>query len=52
MIALVEKMSSFGREVEAKRGKTVDVSKLTDSQVDAVRRVIAEFNQANNSQKD
>ena len=29
-------------------GKTVDVSGLTDSQVDTVHRIIAEFNHANN----
>lgn len=29
------------------KGKTVDVSSLTDTQIDTVRRVIAEFNQAN-----
>ena len=29
------------------RGKVVDVSSLTDSQIDAVHRLIAEFNKAN-----
>ena len=29
------------------KGKTVDVSKLTDSQIDTVHRVIAEFTKAN-----
>lgn len=29
------------------KGKTVDVSTLTDTQIDAVRRMIAEFNKVN-----
>ncbi len=29
------------------KGKTVDLSTLTDTQIDAVRRLIAEFNKAN-----
>lgn len=28
-------------------GKTIDVSTLTETQVDAIHRIIAEFNQAN-----
>ena len=29
------------------KGKTVDVSSLTDSQIDTIHRIIAEFNEAN-----
>ncbi len=32
----------------AESGRTVDVSALTDSQADAVRRIIAEFKKSNN----
>ena len=32
-------------------GKTVDVSALTDSQADTVRKLIAEFNKANAANK-
>lgn len=31
------------------RGKTVDVSFLTDSQIEAIQRIISEFNKANKS---
>ena len=30
------------------KGKTVDVSMLTDSQIETIHRIIAEFNNANN----
>lgn len=30
------------------KGKTIDVSTLTDSQIDTVHRIIAEFNKSNN----
>lgn len=32
------------------KGKTVDVSSLNDTQIDTVRRVIAEFNKSNKAQ--
>ena len=44
---LQEKSEDVTTDCQVEKQKTVDVSNLSDTQIDAVRRIIAEFNQSN-----